>query len=398
MKFLLAGYFGFGNFGDEAILKYAVDILRFYYKNDEISIITQTPHIIKKTFGAKGVYRFDFKEIFTQIKNCDYLIFPGGSVLQDVTSLKSIMYYLGLITLANIFRKKVILLAQGIGPINNKFAQKLTYKLLKKESLITLRDEKSYDTLLENGVFGELTADLLWAFTQNPLTKQSDNNMILGEVGSVQKKKIGIQLRNWSDLTIDKLEILAKAILKSFPFFEFDYKLISLQKNSDEQVLIELGKIMHKLSKQAKIELYTQSDIEDNIRILQSMDYLIAMRFHAGLCAINAERSLLMLSYDPKTEEFCKELGLKYIDIKDLNPQIYKSYTQSSNANVLHNLKILAQNSDINNMLIRIPLIKGYNTKQDVEKSKDLLIHLGYSNFDIFEYKTDNRHDRKRKK
>ena len=85
------------------------------------------------------------------------------------------------------------------------------------------------------------------------------------------------------------------------------------------------------------------------------------------------------------------------VDIKDLNPQIYKSYTQSSNANVLHNLKILAQNSDINNVLIRIPLIKGYNTKQDIEKSKDILIHLGYSNFDIFEYKTDNRYDWKRK-
>ena len=28
-----------------------------------------------------------------------------------------------------------------------------------------------------------------------------------------------------------------------------------------------------------------------------------------------------MLSYDPKTEEFCKELGLKYIDIKDLNEE-----------------------------------------------------------------------------
>ena len=45
------------------------------------------------------------------------------------------------------------------------------------------------------------------------------------------------------------------------------------------------------------------------------------MRFHAGLCAINAEKSLLMISYDPKTEEFCKELGLKYLSIEDLDEQ-----------------------------------------------------------------------------
>ena len=92
MKFLLAGYFGFGNFGDEAILKYAVDVLRFYYKDAQIEIITQSPYLAKKNLNAQGVYRFDSKALIKAIKSCDYLIFPGGSVLQDVTSLKSILY------------------------------------------------------------------------------------------------------------------------------------------------------------------------------------------------------------------------------------------------------------------------------------------------------------------
>ena len=322
MRFVLAGYFGFGNFGDEAILKYAVDILQFYYKNAEIAIITQTPHIIRKKFGAIGIYRFDLKSILLALKSCDYLVFPGGSVLQDKTSLKSILYYLSLISAAIFFKKKVIMLAQGVGPIKNEFAKKLTYKLLKKVSLITLRDEKSYDILMQNSVFGELTADLLWAFTQNPKSNNSDATMILGDIpGALPKKTVGIQLRNWDELTIEKMEILAKLILKKFPCFEFDYKLISLQKSSDEAVLIEFGKILHSRAKQAKIELFSLDGIEENINLLQSMDYLIAMRFHAGLCAINAEKSLLMLSYDPKTEEFCKELGLKYLSIEDLDEQ-----------------------------------------------------------------------------
>lgn len=85
------------------------------------------------------------------------------------------------------------------------------------------------------------------------------------------------------------------------------------------------------------------------------------------------------------------------VDIKDLNPQIYESYTQTRNATVLQNLKLLANNGDVNNMVIRIPLIEGYNTNQDIENSKNLLVHLGYSNFDIFEYKTNYRYDGKRK-
>lgn len=85
------------------------------------------------------------------------------------------------------------------------------------------------------------------------------------------------------------------------------------------------------------------------------------------------------------------------VDIKDLNPQIYESYTQTRNATVLQNLKLLANNGDVNNMVIRIPLIEGYNTNQDIENSRNLLVHLGYSNFDIFEYKTNYRYDGKRK-
>lgn len=84
------------------------------------------------------------------------------------------------------------------------------------------------------------------------------------------------------------------------------------------------------------------------------------------------------------------------VDIKDVNSQIYESYTQSKNDIVIENLKQLAHNGYANNVLVRIPLIKGYNTIQDVENSKCFLTNLGYSNFDVFEYKTDFRYDRER--
>ena len=77
------------------------------------------------------------------------------------------------------------------------------------------------------------------------------------------------------------------------------------------------------------------------------------------------------------------------IDIKDINPCIYKSYTLLENDNVLENLKRLALNGYANIVLVRIPLIHGYNTIKDIENSRYFLTNLGYSNFDVFEYKTD---------
>lgn len=83
-----------------------------------------------------------------------------------------------------------------------------------------------------------------------------------------------------------------------------------------------------------------------------------------------------------------------FVDIKDVNSRIYESYTQSSNIAVIENLKQLAAIGLAGNMIIRLPLIKGYNTSDDIQKSQCFLESLGYSRFDIFEYKTYFRHER----
>lgn len=83
-----------------------------------------------------------------------------------------------------------------------------------------------------------------------------------------------------------------------------------------------------------------------------------------------------------------------FVDVKDVDSQIYKSYTQLTNEVVIENLKQLVNIGFNDNMLIRLPKITGYNTNGDIQKSKDFLESIGYSRFDIFEYKTKFRHER----
>ena len=74
------------------------------------------------------------------------------------------------------------------------------------------------------------------------------------------------------------------------------------------------------------------------------------------------------------------------VDIKDTNPDIYLSYTGKSNALTLENLKLLAKTVP-SKVIVRLPLIKGYNTKKDVKISEDLLRSMGLERFDKFVYR-----------
>lgn len=77
------------------------------------------------------------------------------------------------------------------------------------------------------------------------------------------------------------------------------------------------------------------------------------------------------------------------IDIKDMNPLIYREYTGLDNARVIKNLKLISCADKADRCLIRIPLIPGYNTDEDRARSIADLEALGFTRFDKFEYKTD---------
>jgi pyruvate formate lyase activating enzyme len=74
------------------------------------------------------------------------------------------------------------------------------------------------------------------------------------------------------------------------------------------------------------------------------------------------------------------------IDIKDMNPEIYKAYTGIENDRVIKNLSVLAEHVGKEHVVIRIPFIPKYNSKEDVEKSVALIQEIGFTNLDVFHY------------
>ena len=74
------------------------------------------------------------------------------------------------------------------------------------------------------------------------------------------------------------------------------------------------------------------------------------------------------------------------IDIKDMNPDIYRSYTGESNRFALDNLRLISDAGRQKDCIIRLPLIPDYNKDSDRENSRKALEALGFTRFDLFTY------------
>ena len=145
-KTLLFGYYGYSNLGDDALLR--VSIIRA--KNEfgsSIGAFTHNPRKARANFCIPCFSRKNPFSILFRLIRCERLIFGGGTLLQNVTSTRSLLFYIIILRLAQILGKETLLYANGIEKISQKRLKKLLLSTLKRCSYIGLRDANSYNLL-----------------------------------------------------------------------------------------------------------------------------------------------------------------------------------------------------------------------------------------------------------
>lgn len=293
---LISGYYGFDNFGDEAILGVLTNKLKDLDTN--IRVLSSNPRKTAELYDVSSTYFFNLVQVILKIKECDVLISGGGSLLQDVTSLKSLLYYLFVIGMALCFGKKVIIFAQGLGPINNKFGALLTKEILKKCSLVMVRDRKSKMILNKWEIEADLVCDPLFDITL-PETTPSD--------------KVGIQLRSFKTLKEKLLVKLAQQVNKEFSDKEIE--IYSFQDSLDLDVCKRFEKIFKSINPQIKTNLIFNQTSQEILDKISKLDYMIAMRFHANLIALKYGIKTLAVCYDIKVEKLAEEAEIPYVSM-----------------------------------------------------------------------------------
>ena len=312
VKVCISGYYGFKNFGDEAILS----VLLVHLKDCDVTVFSCNPEYTSNTYGVESVGSFNFKNVVKTIKDTDVLISGGGSLLQDVTSMKSLVYYALIIALGILFNKKVIVFAQGIGPINNKFAQIVVKNLLRLCTIVTVRDTNSLELLKNWGIDTKLVCDPIYSLDVPNLRK---NNVI------------GIQIRDFKTMNYNLLHKLAMFIATKFS--DKKVEIFSLQETQDLELCKKFKEILFSINPEIKSEIVTENIVER----ISKLEYLIAMRFHAILCALKSSVKTCAINYDIKVEKLAKDAGLPIIsmDAHENFEDIYVQMQKLNNSNLL---------------------------------------------------------------
>ena len=183
MKILISGYYGFGNAGDSLVLDSILGQIRARDGKADITVLSASPAYTAPVHNVKSVYRWNWIKIFTELRKCDVLISGGGGLFQDYTGNIGLYYYLGIIYLAKLLKKKVFICAVGINELK-KINSAITSKVLRLADKITVREQDSQELLVKWGCPREkieVTADpvLCNEYRQRFLSKESPRIAII---------------------------------------------------------------------------------------------------------------------------------------------------------------------------------------------------------------------------
>ena len=303
---VMSGYYGFNNTGDEAIMLSMHKNIQEIGDNYHITVLSNKPQETKEKYGIEAVYRFGMRDVLRAIKNCDVLLSGGGSLLQDSTSTRSLMYYLSITATAKMMRKKVMLYANGIGPVSGKRNRRLVKQVVNKADLITLREENSYEELLSMGVNPKkcfVTADPV--FTMDGIGAEESQAILQKEGVPTDKPMVVVSVRNWKDMDkfIGRFAEMCDIIVE-----KYDRNIVFLGMQMPNDITVS-EKVRKKMKQDAYILKGNYSPYEV-MGIISQADFILSMRLHTLIFAARQRVPLIGFIYDPKIEYYLEKLDM----------------------------------------------------------------------------------------
>jgi polysaccharide pyruvyl transferase CsaB len=300
VRFLLSGYYGFDNLGDEALLQIIVAQLRDRYPYAAIEVLSAKPEMTRHALGVDATPRADFRAVLGAIERADVVLSGGGGLLQNATSLKSLLYYAGIIRSAVRAGKPTIVFAQSIGPLDF-VGRQIVRESCRGIAAATVRDARSQALLapLLPGVRVERTADPVFLID---LPAERDDLANHG-LGAGSDPLVLVSVRPWRNFG-DGAGRVAEAVDRLASAHGARIGFVAFGGPADAEACTV---VMRKC--RTNPTLLPVDGVAELLHMFARARLVIGMRLHSLILAIRLGVPFIAVSYDPKISAMCEDIG-----------------------------------------------------------------------------------------
>ncbi len=370
---ILSGYYGFMNIGDDALLDSIINNLKHIKSDIKILILSRNPVETTKMIGVDSISRFSLLQIINMMKRSNLFVYGGGTLIQESTSTKSLLYYLGTLYLARLFGQKTMLYANGVKLLQKKFNILVTKSVLNKIDLITLRENQSLTQLKKLGITKPtitITADP--AVTTYPCSPSRAKEILKKEGISSSHSLLGICVREWKGYEKKcsrEIALFADMLFKKYGLITV---FIPMQRKYIDDSILSLH--ISRLMESPSYILSEYYSAEEVMGIINQLDLLLGMRLHSLIFATCCEVPSIAIEYEPKVRGFMDYIQLSNLiagNVKDVTMndmiKVYNDITTNKNKIVkqLHDQTAIMRVKAIENASLAISLVNQKGDKRE---------------------------------
>jgi len=310
---LLCGYYGESNLGDDALLQVLLQQIPAGFgllitANDREALRALAPM-------AVTVSRKSLVSVLGAVGRTDALILGGGSLLQDSTSLRSLIYYLLLIVMARLQRRPILLWGQGLGPLNRPISRWLVRHVLPLSTAASWRDQNSLalSRRWAPRLPAQMAPDPVW---QMPSQSWSGGDSIV----VCWRPTSLLDDAGWSVLlaALDELAEQLRTPVRWLAFHQHQDAVLF-------DALKERGLVPAALA--ARSSTIVPGSIETVFETVRKARLVLPMRLHALILARLTGCPMAALSYDPKVEAAAEMAGVPWLKLDKL-PSVARILSQ----------------------------------------------------------------------
>lgn len=275
---------------------------------------------LRRVVDMRALLPRHLRDIAAMYDQADLVVPVGGGYIRSRKGLKhcfNVPLLLHPLLLGSLLGKTTVLYAQSVGPFHNRFEERLVTFVLRRMSLVMLREDTSVALLGRLGVSNNVVRAIDSGFLL-----ESRQKVNLRKMYEIPKSRliIGVTVRAWLDDEAQAVyeAAVAKAldtIIETHDVHVVFIPQVTAAKGDDDRLVSK--RVRDRMNNVAHVTLIAETPDHHTIKSLyDNLDVLLGTRFHSVIFSLTSHVPVLAIEYEHKTSGIMRDLDLQHWVIK----------------------------------------------------------------------------------